>query len=160
MVLPVKPRKFPDIETLADYGSTPNENFWANFPTRDLPTSVAARANPLALANNLQACHHLLRTSEIIRAHKCIDYLTNGAPLHLSKNMGPCSVPNSKNAIKFGSEVTDSIASWITKSFVAGPFKSPPTKNFRSNSILAVAQPDKVRICLNVSLPKNLFFSP
>jgi hypothetical protein len=33
--------------------------------------------------------------------------------------------------------------------------KSPPTKNFRSNSILAVAQPDKVRICLNVSLPKN-----
>jgi hypothetical protein len=69
--------------------------------------------------------------------------------------MGPCSVPNSKNAIKFGSEVTDSIASWITKGFVAGPFKSPPTKNFRSNSILAVAQPDKVRICLNVSLPKN-----
>ncbi len=107
------------------------------------------------MSKNLQACSHLLRASEIIRAKKCIDYLTNGAPLHLSKNMGPCSVPNSKNAIKFGPEVTDSIASWISKGFVAGPFKSPPTKNFRSNSILAVAQPDKVRICLNVSLPKN-----
>jgi hypothetical protein len=83
MVPLMKPRKFPDIEELADYSSTPNEKFWDNFPTRDLPTSVAARANPQALANNLQACHHLLRTSEIIRAEKCIDYLTNGAPLHL-----------------------------------------------------------------------------
>ncbi len=90
MVPLVKPRKFPDIELLADYGSTPNENFWVNFPSRDLPTSVTARANPQALADNLQACSHLLRASEIIRATKCIDYLTNGAPLHLSKNMGPC----------------------------------------------------------------------
>jgi hypothetical protein len=31
----------------------------------------------------------------------------------------------------------------------------PTTKKFRSKSILAVAQPGKVRICLNVSLPKG-----
>jgi hypothetical protein len=135
LVPPGKPRKFLNIEILADYGSAPNENFWGSFPSRDLPTAVVARANPQALSKNLQTCSHLLRASEIIRAKKCIDYLINGAPLHLSKNMGPCSVPNSKNAIKFGSEVTDSIASWISKGFVAGPFKSPPTKNFRSNSI-------------------------
>jgi hypothetical protein len=38
---------------------------------------------------------------------------------------------------------------------VAGPFESPPLENFRSNSILAISQPDKVRICINVFLPKE-----
>jgi hypothetical protein len=42
MALPIKPRKFPNIEKLADYSSTPNEKFWDNFPTRDLPTSARA----------------------------------------------------------------------------------------------------------------------
>ncbi len=51
--------------------------------------------------------------------------------------------------------MTDSIASWIVKGFVAGPFFSPPLENFRSNSILAIPQPDKVRICINVSFPKD-----
>jgi hypothetical protein len=31
----------------------------------------------------------------------------------------------------------------------------PPLNNFRANSILAIPQPDKVRICINVSLPKD-----
>jgi hypothetical protein len=66
-------------------------------------------------------------------------------------------VPNSASAVKYGEEVTDSIAScsWISKGFVAGPSRNPTTKKFRSNSILAVAQPGEVRICLNVSLPKG-----
>ncbi len=38
---------------------------------------------------------------------------------------------------------------------MAGPFDSPPLSNFRANSILAIPQPDKVRICINVSLPKD-----
>jgi hypothetical protein len=70
-------------------------------------------------------------------------------------DLGPCSVKNFKDALKYGQEITDSIASWIKKGFVAGPFESPPLENFRSNSILAISQPDKVRICINVFLPKE-----
>jgi hypothetical protein len=68
-------------------------------------------------------------------------------------------VKNSRAAITHGAQVTDSIACWIKKGFVAGPFKSPPFSNFRLNSILAVEQPDKVRICINVSLPKDNNFN-
>ncbi len=89
------------------------------------------------------------------RAKKCISYLSSGAPAFQKSALGPCSVKNSKDAFEFGIQVTDSIASWIKKCFVAGPFESPPFENFRSNSILAIPQSDKVRICINVSLPKE-----
>jgi hypothetical protein len=91
--------------------------------------------------------------SEKQRATKCIDYLTNGAPAFQKTSLGPCAVKNSKAAFIHGSEVTDSIATWIKKGFVAGPFFSPPVPNLRANSILAIPQTDKVRICINVSLP-------
>jgi hypothetical protein len=54
------------------------------------------------------------------------------------------SKKNSKAAFNLGQDVTDSIASWIKKGFVAGPFDSPPLPNFRANSILAIPQPNKV----------------
>jgi hypothetical protein len=81
--------------------------------------------------------------------------LRHGAPLCVKKYIGPCVVKNSKAAFTHGAAVTDSIASWIKKGFVAGPFCAPPTANFRANSILAIPQPDKVRICINVSLPEG-----
>jgi hypothetical protein len=93
--------------------------------------------------------------SELKRAEKCIEYLDIGAPSFQMSVLGPCSVKNSTAAFKHGIEVTDSIASWIVKGFVAGPFFSPPLDKFRSNSILAIPQQDKVRICINVSLPKE-----
>ncbi len=91
--------------------------------------------------------------SEFNRGLKAVSYLRQGASVHLAKPLGPCIVPNSKVALKYGEEVTDSIANWILKGFVAGPFISPPLSKFRCNSILAVPQPGKVRICINVSLP-------
>jgi hypothetical protein len=75
--------------------------------------------------------------------------------LCVKKDLGPCFVKNSKAAITHGAAVTDAIASWIQKGFVAGPFCAPPTEKFRANSILAIPQPDKVRICINVSLPEG-----
>ncbi len=91
--------------------------------------------------------------SELKRGLKAVSYLRQGASVHPAKPLGPCIVPNSKVALKYGEEVTDSIANWIHKGFVAGPFISPPLSKFRCNSILAVPQPGKVRICISVSLP-------
>jgi hypothetical protein len=70
-----------------------------------------------------------------------------------------CMVKNSSTALEFGKEVTDVIASWVDKKFVCGLFKSPPVQGFKANSILAVPQPGKVRVCLNVSLPKGNSFN-
>jgi hypothetical protein len=39
------------------------------------------------------------------------------------------------------------------------PFNSPPLKNFRVNSILAVLQLGKSRICINSSLPEGKSFN-
>ncbi len=72
-------------------------------------------------------------TSELLRAEKCIEYLEFGAPSFQMSDLGPCSVKNSTAAFKHGIEVTDSIAAWIVKGFVAGPFFSPPLEKFRSN---------------------------
>jgi hypothetical protein len=96
-----------------------------------------------------------LLKSELNRAKKCVDYLENGGPSFQSRKLKGCNVKNSKAALKFGKEVTDTIADWITKDFVAGPFCNPPVSEFRANSILAITQANKTRICINVSLPEG-----
>ncbi len=55
--------------------------------------------------------------------------------------------------------MTDNIATWIVKKYAAGPFDSPPCPLFRTNQLLAVVQPSKVRPVLNVSLPKDDSFN-
>jgi hypothetical protein len=68
-------------------------------------------------------------------------------------------VKNSKQALEYGAAVTDTISTWITKKFVAGPFDTPPLHHCRVNSILAVPQPSKARVCINVSLPERRSFN-
>jgi hypothetical protein len=149
-------RKCPEIMVLNTYEGKPDKNFWVSFPRADLPTSVVSKVNCLELKKIIDNVKDRLSIAQITRAEKSMKYLSNGAPSFQSKPLGPCMVKNSKAAIDNGIEVTDSIASWIKKGFVAGPFKTPPLPNFRSNSILAIPQPDKVRICINVSLPADV----
>jgi hypothetical protein len=148
-----KPKKFPEIPTLQDYEVLQEGAFWDKFPSRPLPDRVSSSADPDKLEKRLMDLQDKLLASELSRGLKAVDFLRKGASVHTIKHLGPCQVPNSKVAVKYGEEVTDSIASWVKKGFVAGPFISPPLKNFRCNSILAVPQPGKVRNCINVSLP-------
>jgi hypothetical protein len=133
----------------------PDKEFWSSFPSRQVPTEVQSQICVESFKKEIDCSSEQLTFAELSRAKKCISYLTSGAPAFQKSPLGPCSVKNSKDAYKFGEQVTDSIASWIKKGFVAGPFESPPFENFRSNSILAIPQSDKVRICINVSLPKE-----
>jgi hypothetical protein len=133
----------------------PDKEFWSRFPSEKIPTVINSQINIESLKKEIDCSSELLTLAEMSRAKKCISYLSSGAPAFQKSALGPCSVKNSKDAFEFGIQVTDSIASWIKKCFVAGPFESPPFENFRSNSILAIPQSDKVRICINVSLPKE-----
>jgi hypothetical protein len=81
--------------------------------------------------------------SELKRAEKCVSYLEHGGLDFQILLLKSCHVKNSKGALIHGEEVTDTIASWITKKFMAGPFYTPPLPDFRANSILAIPQQNK-----------------
>jgi hypothetical protein len=97
--------------------------------------------------------------SERIRARKAIRNLVKGAPAAQKSVLPSCSVRNAFSALKHGHVMTDTIADWVKNDFVAGPFSSPPFKNFRSNCLVAIEQPNKVRPVLDISLPKGQSFN-
>ena len=66
---------------------------------------------------------------------------------------------NTPAAVEHGSFVTDNIVSWLKAGFCAGPFLAPPVLGFRCNSILAVPQPGKVCVILNLSSPDGQSFN-
>jgi hypothetical protein len=96
---------------------------------------------------------------EIKRAKSCISDLLNGASSFQNKHLPSCEIENNFTTKTFGKEVTDSIAHWVKQGFAAGPFKEPPLKNFRANSILAIDQTEKVRKVLNLSVPKGFSYN-
>ena len=67
--------------------------------------------------------------------------------------------PNTPAAVTHGAQVTDNIVSWLKAGFASGPFLAPPLPDFRCNSILAVPQPGKVRVILNLSVPDGASFN-
>ncbi len=165
-------RKFKDIPVMDNYDCDLPETFWANFPRNDLPKIPFEKIDIKKLECLVENCKAKLLNSEYQRALKCIDYLRFGAPSFQLSTLPACVVKNSSVALKHGAAVTDVLASWVSKKYVAGPFKSPPLPNFRSNffyimyyfrsnSILAVPQKNKnkVRVCLNVSLPTGKSFN-
>jgi hypothetical protein len=85
--------------------------------------------------------------------------LLRGAPSAQKTALPACSVRNAYSAIKHGYVMTDTIAEWVKNDYVAGPFVKPPFKNFRSNCLVAIEQPTKIRPVLDISLPKGSSFN-
>ena len=108
-----------------------------------------------ALSNNLESVKEKSTTSQYLRGLKAVSYLRKGALAFQKISLPACTVPNAKASYTYGSLVTDSVATWIKKGFVCGPFYSPPYSKFRSNCLMAVDQHDKIRLALNVSLPED-----
>ena len=95
-----------------------------------------------ALSNNLESVKEKSTTSQYLRGLKAVSYLRKGALAFQKISLPACPV-------------TDSVATWIKKGFVCGPFYSPPYSKFRSNCLMAVDQHEKIRLALNVSLPED-----
>jgi hypothetical protein len=100
--------------------------FWRNFPTNMIPDFPSTQVNIVELAKLVEEKKPKLLSSEINRATRCLDYLKTGGPAFQRSQLGSCVVKNSKQALEHGSSVTDTIATWISKKFVAGPFNTPP----------------------------------
>ena len=86
-------------------------------------------------------------------------FLRDGAPSYQKIRLPAARVPNAPSAYVHGRVLTDTIASWLSAGYLAGPFSNPPLKMFRSNAITMVEQLDKVRPCVNTSLPKGSSFN-
>lgn len=66
---------------------------------------------------------------------------------------------NAKRAYQNVALLTDTIATWIKKKFVSGPFAHFPVPGFRTNSLAAIVRNGKVRPVLNMSGPKGKSFN-
>ena len=55
--------------------------------------------------------------------------------------------------------LTDKIATWVSKGFVAGPFVAPPVEGFRVNPLMAIARNNSVRPVINMSAPAIYSFN-
>ena len=93
------------------------------------------------------------------RADKVIKSLSEGADTFLESVLPPMNTKNAKSAYENGAVLTDTIATWIMKGFVAGPFDFPPVEGFCANPLAAVVRNGKVRPVLNMSGPKGKSFN-
>jgi len=78
-----------------------------------------------------------------------------GAFTKLKTQLPVLEVKNAESAVKFGELMTDTIGHWVKNKMVAGPYKAPPFRAFRSNPLMAVPQKNKVRPVMNLSAPKG-----
>ena len=147
-------RKCPEIPILVNYGIDPPDSFWERFPTAPLPTVLETSLDKVKIYDLVMSCKKWT-IDQYKRAYTVIENLKYGAPTYQKENLPSLDDGNCPSAITYGKDVTDCVATWVKSGFAAGPFVSPPVKNFRCNSLLAVPQENKVRPVLNVSSPKG-----
>ena len=151
--------KNSEIPRLDSYEKGASDAFWAKFPKRALPKKAATKVNILKLRKMVLKASEKMSKSERRRANKVIKDLRIGADAYQRNVLPPITTENSKSAIEHGALLTDTVATWIKKGFVAGPFDFPPLPGFRENPLGAVARNGKVRPILNMSGPAGRSFN-
>ena len=159
--LPVKKSelKNPEIPLLNDYSGNANELFWSKFPKRELPDRATTRVNIANLAERVESAKGEMSGTEYKRANKLLTDLTNGADSYQKSKLPPINYPNSPSAAENGALLTDTIATWVKKGFVAGLFETPLVAGFRANPLAVVVRNGKIRPILNMSGPKGKSFN-
>ena len=145
-----------EIPELASYIVDPGEDFWKIFPRRDLPKRAETRLNVRNLAKELKKEEERMSDTEKRRARQLLEDLTRGAGAYQKEPaLPPVTVQNSESAFKYGRLLTDKIASWIKKGFVAGPFDNPPVPGFRANPLAVIERNQKIRPVLTCQVLKE-----
>jgi hypothetical protein len=142
-----------------DFTKKAEDTFWKNFPSRRLPRKPTTRINIQNIKRGIVASSKMWTIHEKTRAERAVRHLTRGAPAYQKFPLRGAMIPNAPSATEHGGAFTETLEKWIQQGFVAGPFKTPPTKEFRANSIMAIEQKGKVRPILNLSKPKEFSFN-
>jgi hypothetical protein len=141
--------KNPEIPRLSDYKQEPSEQFWSSFPNNCNSGRVSTPINVKKLSELCSSVETFMTVQERLRASRTIVSLRKGAHSYQKSYLKGCVCPNGDSAFQQGDTVTDTIATWVKKDFVCGPFRMPPFRDFRCNKIIAIVQPTKVRPCLD-----------
>jgi hypothetical protein len=149
----------PDVPELKVYTKDPGKGFWDKIPKVPLPSRPETKINIDVLEFQLYKHRSDLTECQFLRGKRLISDLRQGAISDQIYDLPGCVIPNSASTVIYGREVTDSIVSWLKKGFAAGPFESPPLHRFRSNSLLAIKQGDKVRTVVDLSSPESHSFN-
>ncbi len=151
--------KCPEIPVLPNYDTVPEPGFWKVFPFFSPKRVPQNKIDVDRLAEWVHDCQSKWDRRKRKVAKRAIKNLREGARTLLKKNLPPLRSRNAQSAIVHGRAVTDTIASWVKSGVVAGPFKTVPLENFRSNPLMAVPQKNKVRLVMNLSAPAGSAFN-
>jgi hypothetical protein len=151
-------KKNPDIPALKSYSSPPNESFWELFPTH-YPSDLKQTVNISNLKKYIDICWHDWTLPQKRTATKAVAFLEAKVPAPLKQSLPGLIEKNAPSALENGEFITDVLATWVKKGFVAGPFREPPMEGFRGNPLMAAVQKTKVRPILNLSSPKGRSFN-
>ena len=163
-VLPPKEPSFsikcPEIEILQHYDKPPNPTFWNNFPKNLEKTSHSSCINVKEFENFINKCQYNWSYQQKAIAKRSAKVLKLGSKSIFKNKTDPIfNSANAKSAFKNGRCITDTIAFWIKKNYVIGPFSSPPSKKFNTSPLMAAVQKTKVRPILNLSAPEGSSFN-
>ena len=151
--------KNTEVLVLKDYTGNASEDFWKTFPKRELPSNASTRVNVGKFKQLVEDVKNDMSAAEVRRAEKTLHDLAVGASAYQKGDLPPLCSKNSTSATDNGAMLTDTIATWVKKGFVAGPFDTPPMAGFRANPLAVVVRNGKVRPILNMSGPKGRSFN-
>jgi hypothetical protein len=152
-------KKCPEIPVLKNYGTVKDKGFWGKFPKFKPKNPVGSKIRLSVLDGFVKKCWPDWTRHQRISASRCIQIMTHGAVTELVRPLGPLNSRNAKSAMVHGEMMTDTIAVWVKKQMVVGPFRKAPLQNFHANPLMVVAQRSKVRPILNLSSPKGSSFN-
>jgi hypothetical protein len=146
--------KNPEICVLPDYAKPAPKNFPSYYPKK-----VVSNVKIGELENLITVCWDSWTLTQKRTAKKTIKRLKGKQPVKLKKHLGALKEKNAKSALENGQAMTDVLATWIKKQFVAGPFEKPPREGFRANPLMAAVQRTKIRPIMNLLAPKGFSFN-
>ena len=147
--------KNKEIPVLNNYEGSASAEFWDKFPKNNLPVKASTRVNVDEFEKQIDKVKDKMTGTEFCRAQKAVRDLKEGAGAYQKSELPPMNSYNARSAYDNGALLTDTIATWVKKGFVAGPFETPPKAGFRANPLAAVARNNKVRPILNMSGPRG-----
>jgi len=151
--------KWDSIPALSDYRIDPGDSFWDSFPSRPMPKIVQSSVDHIALKKLVLKNKHKLSRHQFRRALKACKDIAEGGDAYQLSCLPPVIARNTSSAYENGRMLTDKIATWIDKGFVAGPFVAPPTCSFRANPLMAISRNNSIRPVINMSAPSDMSFN-
>ena len=137
-----------------DYKVDPGTEFWSAFPT-----NWSLIGKPLLSAASLLSTGLACGIANLEGLNVVYGDLVNGANIGCSgQARGPTCSGNAPSCWEFPDRITDAVAGWVEKKFVAGPFlKEELPISAKVNGIMCRPKPNgSVRVILNLSAPAGL----